>query len=237
MLLSRLGVARPAPEALPADTVRGQARLTQQLSASLCTRLVAESQRATLTALTPTQGQVLLTRLLLGAVADNATAMTALVERAGPARSRALKHALTDDAVLQLAQQCPLASTLLAHLNQQQASVTIADDERPTLLPVARLACRCLDTAAVRQPFAQRSPAARAAATGDAMRYAAQRNQEALLAQYGPALGSDNALSQQVGEKMSLLMLEICPAYLLQLNRDQRVPASVAPAPRPVHQP
>ena len=232
--LGRPAGAAPSPAA-PADTVRGQARLTQQLSNSLCTRLVSESQRTTLLALTPTQGQVLLTRLLLGAVADNATAMTALLERAGPARSRPLKRALTADALLRLAEQCPLASTLLAHLNQQQASVAVADDERPTLLPVARLACRCLDTAAVRQPFAQRSPAARAEVAGEAIRYAAQRNQEALLAQYGQALGSDNTLSQQVGEKVGLLMLEICPAYLLQLNRDSRSPAG--PATRPAHRP
>lgn len=235
------GLVRPAGAAFgqvaPADTVRGQARLTQQLSASLCTRLVAESQRATLLALTPTQGQVLLMRLLLGAVSDNATAMTALLERAGPARSRAVKRALTNDAVLRLAEQCPLASTLLAHLTQQQASVAVADDERPTLLPVARLACRCLDTAAVRQPFAQRSPAARAEMASEAMRYAAQRNQEALLAQYGQALASDNTLSQQVGEKVALLMVEICPAYLLQLNRDSRAPASAGPAPRPAARP
>jgi hypothetical protein len=226
--------ATPSPAA-PADTVRGQARLTQQLSASLCTRLVAESQHATLTALTPTQGQVLMARLLLGAVADNATAMTALLERAGPTRSRALKHALTTAAILQLAEQCPIASTLLAHLNQQQASVPIGDDERPTLLPLARLACRCLDTATVRQPFAQLSPTARAALAGEALRYAASRNQEALLAQYGPALAHDSTLSQQVGEKVALLMIEICPAYLLQLTRDH--PAPAAPRASPAHRP
>lgn len=234
LLLSRPGVARPAPTAGPADTVRGQARLTRQLSASLCTRLLAESQRATFVALTPAQGQVLLARLLLGAAADNATAMTALLERVGPTRSRALKRTLSADAMLQLAQQCPVASTLLAHLNQQEAGMAVGDDERPTLLPVARLACRCLDTTTVRQPFAQLSPATRAALAGEAMRYAAHRNQEALLAQYGPALASDSTLSQQVGQKVALLMLEVCPAYLLQLNRDRQAAAAPAsPARRP----
>ncbi|WP_151086720.1 hypothetical protein [Hymenobacter baengnokdamensis] len=235
VVLNRFGVARPAPAAWPADTVRGQARLTQQLSASLCTRLLAESQHTTFTALTPAQGQVLMARLLLGATADNATALTALLEPVGPARGRALKHALTTDAVLRMAQQCPLASTLIAHLNQQQAHLAIGDDERLTLLPVARLACRCLDTTAVRRPFAQLSPAERAALTGDAMRYAAHRNQETLLAQYGETLARDSTLSQQVGEKVALLMLEICPAYLLQLNRDH--PAPVAPKASPIHRP
>ncbi|QKG54149.1 hypothetical protein [Hymenobacter sp. BRD67] len=231
VVLNRFGVARPAPAAWPADTVRGQARLTQQLSASLCTRLLAESQHTTFTALTPAQGQVLMARLLLGAVADNATALTALLEPMGPTRGRALKHTLTDDAVLRMAQQCPLASTLIAHLSQQQAHIAISDDERPTLLPVARLACRCLDTAAVRQPFAQLSLEARTALSGEAIRYAAQRNQEALLAQYGEALANDSTLSQQVGEKVTLLMLEICPAYLLQLTRDYPAPAAPKASP------
>jgi len=227
--------------ALPLDTVAGQAHFTRLMSAGMCTRLAQESQKADLSKLTGAESEALLKRLMLGAMGDNFTEFNGLLEKAGKGQAATLGRAIGEQAVVDMAQHCPNAGPLIAKIGSSHmpGNLEMSATERSVLLPITQAACKRLDAENAKQPFAKLTPAQRSAQIEQALSGALLSNAQALAEQYGDEVMEDQAQGEEIGKKVALLMLEVCPSYIMEIGRDeiarrqQATPApKVAPAAR-----
>lgn len=234
-LVAGLLAAPAAHAAMPADTVAGQARFTHRLSAGMCDRLAQESQKTDLSKLTGPESEALLKRVLLGAMGDNFTEFSGLMEKA-PGSAANLGRAIGEQAVLEMVQRCPSAGPLVARVGglHSGASLEITPAERPTLLAIAQAACRQLDAENAKQSFDKRTPAQRSDLLKQVLGSAFLKSSAELTAQYGDEVMADKAQGEEIGKKIALLMLEACPSYILQAGQDElarRRQAAATPAP------
>lgn len=223
--------------ALPIDTVAGQAHFTHVLSAGMCTRLAQEGQKADLAKLTGAESEALLKRLMLGAMGDNFTEFSALMEKAGQGKASALGGAIGEQAVLEMAQRCPGAGPLIAKIGSSHMSgnLEMSATERSVLLPITQAACQRLDAENAKQPFAKLTPAQRSAQIEQVLGSTLLSSTQALTEQYGDDAMEDPAQGEEIGKKVALLMLEVCPNYILEVGRDEMArerQAAAAPAPK-----
>ena len=219
----------------PADTVAGQARFTHRLSAGMCDRLAQESQKADLSKLTGTESEALLKRVLLGAMGDNFTEFSGLMEKA-PGSAAGLGRAIGERAILEMVQRCPSAGPLVAKVGglHSGTSLEITPVERPTLLAIAQAACKQLDAENAKQPFDTLTPAQRSDLLKQVLGGAFLKSSAELTTQYGDEVMADKAQGEEIGKKIALLMLEACPSYILQAGQDElarRRQSAAAPAP------
>ena len=208
---------------VPADTVAGQARFTHRMSAGMCDRLAQESQKADLSKLTGAESEALLKRLLLGAMGDNFTEFSALMEKAGTNQTADLGRAIGEQAVLEMVQRCPSAGPLVAKVGSLHTgtSIEITPAERPTLLAIAQATCKQLDAENAKQPFDKLTPAQRNARLQQVLGGTFLSNSEELTAQYGDGVMTDKPQAEEIGKKIAILMLETYPTYILQAGQDE----------------
>jgi len=228
--------------ALPIDTVAGQAHFTRLMSAGMCTRLAQESQKADLSKLTGAESEALLKRLMLGAMGDNFTEFSGLMEKVGKDQATTLGQAIGEQAVVDMVQHCPSAGPLIARIgsSHMQGNLEISATERSVLLPITQAACKRLDAENAKQPFAKLTPAQRGAQIEQALSGALLSNAQALTEQYGDEVMEDQAQGEEIGKKVALLMLEVCPSYIMEIGRDEiarkqqaaQAPKAAAPAAR-----
>lgn len=60
-------------------------------------------------------------------------------------------------------------------------------------------------------------------------------NSQALMEQYGEDVMESEEQGEEIGKKVGLLMLEVCPNYILEVGRDEmarKQQAQAAPAPK-----
>ncbi|NML66993.1 hypothetical protein HHL22_17440 [Hymenobacter sp. RP-2-7] len=237
LLLASL-VAQAAPTLAPADTVAGQARFAKIMSAGMCAKLEQESQKTDLTKLPPAESEALFKKLMLTTMGDNFVEFSALLEKKGKGEAEALGRAIGEQAVFDLMQTCPKAAPLLAKLGSRHVpgGAEITPAEREILLPMTQDACQRLSAENAKQPLDQRTPAQRAAAVEQALQGVFMSHSDALTLQYGDEVLQDEAQAVEIGKKLGLLMLEVCPAYIALVGRDhldrQRAEASL-PAAKP----
>jgi hypothetical protein len=224
----------------PADTVPGQARFTHRMSAGMCEKLTQEGQKTDLTKLTAAESEALFKSLMLKTMGDNFTEFSALMEKPSSLSSAELGRNIGEQAVLDLIAHCPSAGPLVAKMGGARLgkSVEITAAERPTLLVVAQAACKQLDVENAKQPFGQLTPAQRNTLIQQTLVAAFVNSSTELTDQYGEDVMADRAQGEVVGKKIALLMLEICPVYIMEIGRDEIVrqrqaPATPAPAARP----
>jgi hypothetical protein len=221
--------------ALPIDTVAGQAHFTHMLSAGMCTRLAQESQKADLTQLTGPESEALLKRLMLGAMGDNFTEFSTLMEKAGQGETARLGQAIGAQAVVEMVQRCPSAGALMAKIggNHLKGNYELSATERSVLLPITQAACQRLDAENAKQPFAKLTPAQRGALVQQALGAALLTNSQALIEQYGDEVMESGEQGEEIGKKVGLLMLEVCPNYILEVGRDEMARKQQAATPAP----
>jgi len=207
------------------------------MSAGMCTRLAQESQKADLTKLTGAESEALLKRLMLGTMGDNFTEFSTLMEKMGAEKAGVLGRAIGEQAVLEMTQQCPGAGALIAKIGASKlgGSAEMSATERSVLLPITQVACQRLDAANAKQPFSKLTPAQRGTQIEQAMSGALLSNTQALTEQYGDEAMEDQAQGMEIGKKVALLMLEVCPTYIMEVGRDEldrKRRADSAPAPK-----
>jgi hypothetical protein len=235
MLASLLCGRVAQAKALPIDTVAGQAHFTHVLSAGMCTRLAQESQKADLTKLTGPESEALLKRLMLGAMGDNFTEFSTLMEKAGQGEAAKLGQAIGAQAVVEMVQRCPSAGSLMAKIggSHLKGNLEMSATERSVLLPITQAACQRLDAENAKQPFAKLTAAQRSALVQQALGATLLSNSQALMEQYGEDVMESEEQGEEIGKKVGLLMLEICPNYILEVGRDEmarKQQAQAAPA-------
>ena len=218
-------LATPAARAaaMPADTVAGQARFTHRMSAGMCERLAQESQKTDLSKLTGAESEELFKKLMLSTLGENLADFSALTEKTTSISPSDLGRTIGEQAVLELMAHCPSAASLMAKMGGTRLgkSVQITDAERPTLLVVAQAACKQLDVENAKQPFGQLSSAQRTALIQQTLVAAFVNNATELTAQYGEEVLGDRSQGEEIGKKVALLMVEICPIYIMEIGRDE----------------
>jgi hypothetical protein len=232
LLTTLAAYAAPAP----ADTVVGQARFTHRMSAGMCDRLAQEGQKTDLTKLTAAESEELFKSLMLKTMGDNFTEFSALMEKSGSLSPDELGRNIGEQAVLELIARCPSAGPLVAKMGGARLgkSVEITAAERPTLLVVAQATCKQLDAENAKQPFDKLTAAQRNTLLQQTLVAAFVNNTNELTAQYGEDVMADKAQGEEIGKKIALLMLEICPGYIMEVGRDEiarRRQATATPAP------
>ena len=227
-------LATPAARAaaMPADTVAGQARFTHRMSAGMCERLAQESQKTDLSKLTGAESEELFKKLMLSTLGENLADFSALTEKTTSISHSALARPMGAHAVVVLWAPCPRAAALMAKWGGARLgkSVQITDAERPTLLVVAQAACKQLDVENAKQPFGQLTPAQRNTLIQQTLVAAFVNSSIELTDQYGEDVMADRAQGEVIGKKIALLMLEICPVYIMEIGRDEIVRQRQAPA-------
>jgi hypothetical protein len=237
MLASLLCGRAAHAKAPPIDTVAGQAHLTHMISAGMCSRLAQESQKADLTKLTGAESEALLKRLMLGAVGDNFTEFSTLMEKAGQEENTKLGQAIGAQAVVEMVQRCPSAGPLMAKIggSRLKGNFEMSATERSVLLPITQAACQRLDAENAKQPFSKLTAAQRSALVQQVLGATLLSNSQALTEQYGDEVMESQELGEEIGKKVGLLMLELCPNYILEVGRDEmarKQQAQDTPAPK-----
>jgi hypothetical protein len=110
------------------------------------------------------------------------------------------------------------------------------------LLPITQDACQRLSAENTKQPLDQRTPDQRMAAVQQVFQGVFMSHSDALTQQYGDEVLQDATQATEIGKKMGILMLELCPAYIALVGRDhlatQRAADAAAPQPTaPVKKP
>jgi hypothetical protein len=207
------------------------------MSVGMCDRLAKESQKTDLTKLTAAESEALLKRLLLGAMGDNFLAFSALLEHSGTTSPADLGRAIGEQAVVEMVQRCPSAGPLLAKAGSAHmgAQIEITAAERPTLLAITQAACKRLDGENAKQPFSKLTSAQRSDLIKQTLSGTFLSNADELTAQYGEGIMGDKTRGEEIGKKIAMLMLEVCPTYIMQVGQDElarkRLPTAKPTAP------
>jgi hypothetical protein len=177
---------------------------------------------------------------MLGAMGDNFTEFSTLMEHAGTIAPTDLGRAIGEQAVVEMVQRCPTAGPLLAKIgnNRMKAQVEITAAERPTLLAIAQDACKRLDAENAKKPFEKLTSAQRSDLIKQTLMGSFLSSSQELTAQYGDNVMEDKVQGEEIGKKIAMLMLESCPTYIMQVGQDElarrRLPTDKpAPAAKP----
>lgn len=248
LLLARPAQASPHAAAVPADTVRGEARITHLLTEGICAQVALESRHQDLTVLTNSQGRALLQELLIAVVQKNLPEFEAFLAQS-PGDNAALQRA-SIQAMLDLATACPVAGKLLTQMGAQMAGVDISHlsaAQKQALQRVAHAMCEQLAAENTARPLSQRTAEERLAAYHRAVASAPVATYyQAAFDAFSVELRRSPGQADRMWQQIDLLMFDECPAYtgplrvdrgLQQLKADSARAAAPAPpvprAPRP----
>ena len=247
LALVRPAQASPRGAAAPADTVRGEARITHLLTEGICAQVAMESRHQDLTVLTNAQGRALLQEMLIGVVQQNLPEFEAFMAQS-PGNHAALQRACIQ-AMLGLATACPAAGKLLTQMGAQMAGVDVsqlAAPQRQALQRVAHAMCEQLAAENTARPLGQRTAEERLAAYHRAVDSAPVATYyQAVLEAFSTELRRNPRQADMLWQQIDLLMFDECPAYtaplrvdrgLQQLKADSARAAAPAP-PGPVSAP
>lgn len=223
LALVRPAQASPRVAAAPADTVRGEARITHLLTDGICTQVAMESRHQDLTVLTNAQGRALLQEMLIGVVQKNLPEFeTFMAQSPG---DRAALQRVSIQAMLDLATACPAAGKLLTQMGAQMAGVDVSQlsaPQRQALQRVAHAMCEQLAAENTARPLGQRTAQERLAAYHRAADSApVALHYEAMLAAFGPELRRNPRQADVLWQQVDLLMFDECPAYTAPLRVDR----------------
>ena len=231
-----LGAAGPGrASALPADTLRGQAHFVRHLSTSMCQHMATEMQGKEAGKLSADECQALFGKLVLSSMADNLSEFQTVLKQAKSVDADALGQQMGEQAVIQLMQACPAARPVIIRMGMLSSGLTegVEPAERSVLLPIVQSICQRLDEENAKQPLEKRTPAQRSELMETEMQGALLAKSSDLTGYYGDEALEDSKLSEQIGQKIGILMAEQCPSYLLMAAQDAEAPAEAAPAATP----
>ncbi len=223
----------------PTDTLLGQAHLVRRMSAGMCDRLTKESQKIDLAKLTSAESEALFKRILLKTMGENYAEFNALLEKAGTTSQAELGRIINEQSIIEIAQRCPIASTLMVKVSERHAGISteITPAERPTLLAITRAVCKQLDEENAKKPFSNLTPAQRGALLQRVLVGTCLKSADELMAQYGDEVMEDEAQGEEIGKKIAVLMVEVCPVYILQAGQENTVRSESAITPAPATKP
>lgn len=225
LLVSSLGLGTAAQAAAPlaGDTLRGQHRFIQHVSATMCERLQAEAQKRPLTSLSEVDAQSILAATIEGSILAHADEMSTLMTVNKVNNPHKVGEGLGVTMILHLVESCPAGQQLMVGVIQSQfgAKLPITDAERPVLLLVTQNVCQRLDAENATHPMSSRSQEERRSVIMTAMQGSMLKNMEPLANLYGLDKMKNTKLMESVGQKIALLIFQQCPTYLLQLGIDE----------------
>lgn len=213
--------ALAAPHATtPVDTVAGHAQMRRILSVGLCTKFEAENKRRSFSDLTTHQLDKLTEGLVMSIIGENLDAFQALQKQVPKRKQHAYEEQLGKEAMLEMVDNCPTMKTILPQIARQSIKdkSPISAAERAVLLPIAQAACQRLEDENKRQPLSQHTTAEQQALIVRAVQAPILTNAPALMEYYGEDILSSEARATVMGERMALIMLDICPRYMLLLG-------------------
>lgn len=224
-------VSHSAAAQTATDTVPGQARFVQRLSALLCTRIQESGRTTPFETLTPKQADDLLMRLMLTSMGEQATEFSALTtaSRRQKISNEQLGKAVGMDAVRRLSVDCPSSMALFVRTSSAQKELglkgaktmnDISSDEKTVLQPLADTICTKLNAENARLPLRQRTAAERTEVMTSLMQTTILKNMSSLLTIYSVEQISNKESMNAFGIKLASLMMNQCPSYIIMLGED-----------------
>lgn len=225
LLVSSLGLGTAAQAAAPlaGDTLRGQRRFIQHVSATMCERLQNESQKRPLSSLSAVDFQSVLAATIESSIATHSEEMGTLMTANNVSNPRKAGELLGVDMILHLVGHCPAGQQLMVGVVQAQfgAKLSVTEAEKPVLLLIANDICQRLDVENATRPFSSRSQEERRTTMMTALQGGMLKHMEPLANLYGLDNIKNNKLMETVGQKIALLILQQCPTYMLQFGIDE----------------
>lgn len=212
------------------DTLPGQTRLVQRLSALLCQRIQDSAKVRPLDQFTPEQADKLLRQLMLAGISEQGDSFAALMQQAQKRNmdNQSLGRAIGVATVLKLSADCPASMTLVMRTSSAQQAAgpnaqalgNVSAEERRVLQPLADSVCLRLTAEDARSPLKRLSAAAREERMGQLMQGVVLSNMTSLLQLYTEEQLADDTEMQRFGLKLASLMMTKCPSFLVMLGVD-----------------
>lgn len=225
LLVSSLGLGTAAQAAAPlaGDTLRGQHRFIQHVSATMCERLQAEEQKRPLASLSAVDAHSILAATIESSILAHADEMSTLMAANKVSNAHKAGEALGVTMILRLVESCPAGQQLMVGVIQSQFGVKlpITEAERPVLQLVTQDVCQRLDAENATRAMSSRSQEERRTVIMTALQGGMLKNMEPLANLYGLDNMKNNKLMESVGQKIALLIVQQCPTYMLQLGIDE----------------